>query len=241
MPKSIIVLADGTGNSSGTFTRTNVWRLYRALDLGPPQPGQLQQVAYYHDGVGTNSFKLLMLLGGAFGWGLKRNVIELYEFICRNYEDGDGIYAFGFSRGAFTARVLIGIITQYGLVPYKTDAELHRAAVAVYRENRTRFERRALTTVFRFLRHHALKAKRRLLRLAAPAQATIKVERIAFVGVWDTVAAYGMPIIELTRGIDRCIWPMDLPNLRAVGEGGPCPAGACARRSARDLSSDALG
>ncbi|HWB52138.1 MAG TPA: DUF2235 domain-containing protein [Stellaceae bacterium] len=213
MAKSIIVLADGTGNSSGTFTRTNVWRLYRALDLAPAPAGARQQVAYYHDGVGTSAFKPLMWLGGAFGWGLKRNVIELYEFVCRNYQPGDDIYAFGFSRGAFTVRVLIGIICHYGLVPYTGEAALHREALAVYRDNRTRFEDRALVKVFRFFRHHTLRAGRRLFRLASPRRVYVEVKHIAFVGVWDTVAAYGMPIAELTRGIDRLIWPMDLPNL----------------------------
>jgi len=61
-----------------------------------------EQVACYDDGVGTSSFKLLAILGGAFGWGLKRNVIHLYKFLCRNYAPDSQIYAFGFSRGAFT-------------------------------------------------------------------------------------------------------------------------------------------
>ena len=211
--RSLILLADGTGNSSGTFTRTNVWRLYRALDLTPPASGQRQQIAYYHDGVGTDAFKPLMLLGGIFGWGLKRNVIDLYEFVCRTYQPGDEIFAFGFSRGAFTIRVLIGLITRYGLVRYSSEAELHHAATAIYRENRTNFQDRALVSSFRFLRRHTLRLWRRLLHVPGPPSNLLPVERIAFVGVWDTVAAYGMPIVELARGIDQWIWPLDMPNL----------------------------
>ena len=56
------------------------------------------------------SFKPLAILGGVFGFGLKRNVLDLYKFPCRNYRDGDKIYGFGFSRGAFTIRMCIGLI-----------------------------------------------------------------------------------------------------------------------------------
>ncbi|HYC45959.1 MAG TPA: DUF2235 domain-containing protein, partial [Burkholderiales bacterium] len=91
-PKNIVLLSDGTGNSAGKLFKTNVWRLYQALDLTPPDtPGRPEQIAYYDDGVGSSSFRPLALLGGAFGWGLKRNVIDLYTFLCRNYRDGDDI------------------------------------------------------------------------------------------------------------------------------------------------------
>ena len=75
----IVVFSDGTGNSSAKLFRTNVWRLYEALDLGD----ESEQVAYYDNGVGTAAFRPLALLGGAFGWGLKRNVLDIYTFICR--------------------------------------------------------------------------------------------------------------------------------------------------------------
>ena len=85
MAKNIILLSDGTGNSAGKLLKTNVWRLYQALDLSsPPKPGQPRQIACYDDGVGTSAFMPLALLGGAFGWGLKRNVLDLYTFLCRN-------------------------------------------------------------------------------------------------------------------------------------------------------------
>src|ERR1044072_2992509 len=119
MPKNIILLSDGTGNSASKLFKTNVWRLYQALDLsatGPSDPVRLRQIAYYDDGVGTSSFKPLAILGGAFGWGTKRNVLDLYTFLCRHYKDGDSIYCFGFSRGAFAIRLLTGFITNQGLV-----------------------------------------------------------------------------------------------------------------------------
>ena len=81
-PKTIVLFSDGTGNSSAKLLRTNVWRLYQALDLVEPncaaEPnGARKQIAYYDNGVGTSSFKLFALLGGAIGWGLKRNVLDL--------------------------------------------------------------------------------------------------------------------------------------------------------------------
>jgi uncharacterized protein (DUF2235 family) len=124
----IILLSDGTGNSAGKVWRTNVWRLFQLLELKGPD-----QIATYDDGVGTSSFKPLAILGGAFGYGLKRNVIGLYKFLCRNYKDGDQIYAFGFSRGAFTIRVVIGLVLNQGLINFSDEADLDKKARAAYR------------------------------------------------------------------------------------------------------------
>ena len=84
MSRNIVLLSDGTGNSAAKVWRTNVWRTFEALDLSGDD-----QVAFYDDGVGTSSFKPLAILGGAFGFGLKRNVIDIYKFACRNYRDQD--------------------------------------------------------------------------------------------------------------------------------------------------------
>ena len=82
MSRKIILLSDGTGNSAAKVWRTNVWRTFEALDLSGND-----QIALYDDGVGTSSFKPMAILGGAFGLGLRRNVIALYKFACRNYRD----------------------------------------------------------------------------------------------------------------------------------------------------------
>ena len=70
------------------------------------------------------------MLGGVFGYGLKRNVLDIYKFACRNYEDGDDIYAFGFSRGAFTARLVVALIAHQGLVQSNDEGELDRTEPA---------------------------------------------------------------------------------------------------------------
>src|ERR1700680_2568829 len=117
MARKIVLLSDGTGNSAGQVWRTNVWRTFECLDLEGSD-----QIACYDDGVGTSSFKPLAILGGVFGYGLKRNVIDLYKFVCRNWDknSGDEIYGFGFSRGAFTIRVVAGLILNQGLVQADT-------------------------------------------------------------------------------------------------------------------------
>ena len=79
-------------------------------------PSVTPQIAIYDDGVGTENFKPLKLLGGATGWGLSRNVRQLYKELCRVYDPGDEIFLFGFSRGAFTVRTLVGLIATCGLI-----------------------------------------------------------------------------------------------------------------------------
>src|SRR5262245_40488491 len=131
MTKRIIVLSDGTGNAAAKVWRSNVWRVFESLDLTASD-----QVAFYDDGVGTSAFKPLAIFGGAFGWGLKRNVLDLYQFICRHYDNDSEIFAFGFSRGAFTIRVLLGLVGHEGLVRFTSEAELNRRARAAYRAYR---------------------------------------------------------------------------------------------------------
>ena len=134
--RNLIVLSDGTGNSASKAFKTNVWRLYQALNL---RDGK--QVAVFGDGVGTSSITLLRIIGLALGVGVKRNVLNLYKFLCHNYwrEEKDGrtesdrIWMFGFSRGAYTIRVLAGLVHSEGLVTFETEADLERNALAAYR------------------------------------------------------------------------------------------------------------
>ena len=215
MPKNISIFADGTGNSAAKFNRTNVWRFYRALKRNPDEAPL--QLAYYHDGIGTCSFRPLALLGGAFGWGLKRNLLDMYNFICRNYAEGDQIYLFGFSRGSFTVRLLAGFIAEEGLVTYTGDADLEYHARDAYRSYRRCFTQTGgLVGPLRNLRDGFIRVERKLTK--RPTYAEIKKDnhkpRVAFIGVFDTVAAYGMPLAELTRGIDKWVWPLSMPNYR---------------------------
>ena len=207
MPKKIVLLSDGTGNAASRVWRTNVWRFFQSLDLTSGG-----QVACYDDGVGTSAFKPLAILGGAFGWGLKRNVIDLYEFLCRNYKADDDIYALGFSRGAFTIRVVMGLVGNQGIVQANSEAELHRQARAAYRAYRAeRFHTLwRVETLFRAVRD-AFVALKNKLRGHTPysKDANIVPSAIRFIGVWDTVSAYGLPIDEMTRGVSLFLFPME--------------------------------
>jgi uncharacterized protein (DUF2235 family) len=204
MGRKIILLSDGTGNSSAKVWRTNVWRVFESLNLTGSD-----QVAAYDDGVGTSSFKPYAVLGGAFGLGLKRNVIDLYKFACRNNRsDDDEIFGFGFSRGAFTTRVVVWLIMEQGLIRAKSEAELDRKAIAAYRD----FRRRNFHTVWRFPEAIARWLRDRVVGTKYSKDDNFHGAKIRFLGLWDTVAAYGMPVDELTVGISQWLFPLMLPS-----------------------------
>jgi uncharacterized protein (DUF2235 family) len=217
VPRNLVVFSDGTGNSSAKLFKTNVWRIYDALDLSCPD-----QVALYDDGVGSAAFKPLAILGGAFGFGLKRNVLDLYTFLCRNYRvdpstrSHDRIFAFGFSRGAFTARVVAALVCHEGLVQANNDADLRRLAAWAYRRYRAGRYRHSLgVRILRSTRDALLRIWQGIRRQKPYDRHANLVVDIDFLGVWDTVAAYGLPTEELARGWDRWIWPM-LPKDREL-------------------------
>lgn len=117
--KSIIILCDGTSNEIEN-ERTNVVRLYGCLKKND------EQIVWYDPGVGTLGAssgvpkywrKFKEILGLAFGKGLGENVLEAYEFLSNNYNPGDKIYLFGFSRGAYTVRELASLIFVMGIMP----------------------------------------------------------------------------------------------------------------------------
>jgi hypothetical protein len=249
MAKNIVLLSDGTGNSSAQLLKTNVWRIYEALQLTDPS----RQVACYDDGVGTSSFKPLAVAGGAFGIGLRRNVLRLYRFLCEHYDPGDRLYFFGFSRGAFTVRVLVGLICDQGIIrtrptlpvpgssdaplpdtrmPHRREAlsgvavadaapsfdglaygsELTRLSAWAYRDFRKHFNQTGgLVTLARKVRDKGLG----VIQRGRPYDKSRnhQVDAIDFVGVWDTVDAYGLPVDELTQGVDRWVWPLSMPDL----------------------------
>jgi uncharacterized protein (DUF2235 family) len=174
MSKRIIFCADGTWD--GTTDNTNVYRLFKAL------PITADQIAFYDDGVGSDGTPLEMLLGGAFGDGLFQKIKDGYTKIAHVYEQGDDIFVFGFSRGAYTARSLAGMIAVCGLPTAAFDNAFTDSAFQAYRN---RDQRAALLA--------ALNAKYALFN--AP---------IRMIGVWDTVGSLGIP--ALTGGVDPLIY-----------------------------------
>lgn len=226
MNKNIVLFSDGTGNSSASPFKTNVWRLYQAIDIKPPtDPEVPQQIVYYDNGVGTENFKPLAALGGALGIGAWKNVRDIYTFVCRNYDAGDQIYGFGFSRGAFTIRLVMGLIGKCGIVRTKphSEAKLREAVQIAYEAYRRDF-------LLRAARRHRTMSYYRVLRKPRyvtdeEGLKTAKIDLtnedgslvqffvdVPFLGVWDTVDAYGMPVDELKIAIDRWVWPMSFAD-----------------------------
>ncbi len=150
MPKNIILCSDGTGNKGIKGRGTNVFKLFESIDL---YNSRKEQIVYYDDGVGTSKFKPLTILGGAFGLGLSRNVRQLYTELVRCYNPGDKIFLFGFSRGAYTVRVLAGFIDAVGIFncdKAQGDAELKRTVRSAYRLYRKKY-RALLSEILLFI------------------------------------------------------------------------------------------
>ncbi|MDP5189623.1 DUF2235 domain-containing protein [Rheinheimera baltica] len=132
--KRIIICCDGTWNEPDDIP-TNVTKMVRAIS--PVSPDGIHQVVFYDQGVGTGG-KIDKFIGGAFGSGLEKNVLDCYRFLIHNYQLGDEIYAFGFSRGAYTARAFVGLIHAVGLLEKSTLDKLTQA----YKHYRTEPEER---------------------------------------------------------------------------------------------------
>src|SRR6266516_6200740 len=120
MPKNVVLCCDGTANEFAP-DRTNVVKLFFTLAHDPNR-----QVAYYHPGLGTmeppgaltrGTRAVTRLLGKAFGYGLEADIRDAYVFLMNNFENGDCVFLFGFSRGAYTARAVASLLHMYGLIP----------------------------------------------------------------------------------------------------------------------------
>ena len=175
--KRIVICADGTWNlrdqvdkESGKRRPTNVTKLARAV-LPRARDGK-DQVVFYHDGLGTGG-PLDSVTGGAFGAGIEQNIRNLYRSIVYNYEPGDELYFFGFSRGAFTVRTLAGFMNFVGLIEKDDDyfvPDIYKCYEKNHKEGSTEWN------------HAFRKVKDR--RDCPP---------IKFIGVWDTVGSLGAP------------------------------------------------
>ena len=178
MPKNIVICCDGTGNEYGDCN-SNVVLLYQTLIQD-----DLCQACYYHPGVGTegspsahNKLEAFfdVVAGLGFGSGLLSYVGDAYRFLMDVYEEGDRIYLFGFSRGAYTVRALSGMLHMYGL--------LHRGNDGLIAYILKMFARRT----------RKASGMQDSFKVAAGFQATYSRKVLVhLVGVWDTVSSVGM-------------------------------------------------
>jgi uncharacterized protein (DUF2235 family) len=173
MARRLVVCCDGTWNEpdelrGGVAAPTNVAKFALTVLTGE-ESGQL---LYYEPGVGTAPDE--RLLGGAFGYGLSRNVRNCYRFLAETFDSGDELYLFGFSRGAYTARSLAGLIRNCGILR-KEHVDQVDEAFGFYRDRGSQSHPRALAAqIFRRMYSHP-------------------DDQIHFIGVWDTVGALGIP------------------------------------------------
>jgi uncharacterized protein (DUF2235 family) len=162
MSKRIAFCADGTWATA--VEHTNVYRLYKSLLINA------DQIAYYDDGVGADGNPITKLIGGAFGTGLWQKIKEGYAKIAHVYETGDSLFLFGFSRGAYTARSLAGMIAACGLPTANFSDHLVETAFEAYRDK-----------------------KNRANLLKKLESCSMHDAKITMIGVWDTVGSLGIP------------------------------------------------
>lgn len=173
MPKRIAFFADGTWDSA--TNDTNVYKMFKASQLTS------EQLALYDDGVGSDGTLIERLFGGAFGAGLFQKVKDGYTRIAHVYEEGDDVFIFGFSRGAYTARSLAGMVATCGLPTKSFDQNLVDTAFLAYRQRDKRQE-----------------------LLAGLGSYNLYDAPIKMVGVWDTVGALGIP--SLVGDVDPILY-----------------------------------
>lgn len=217
MSKTLIFCADGTWNGpeqdedkDDVPDVTNVYKLYCGLLGEAPSDaeklkgeheknlvvdGQVVQMAKYMHGVGDSSNVIRKAFGGMFGAGMIQRIVRGYTFLSRNYEPGDDIVVVGFSRGAYTARALAGLITSQGLLakPLTVDREqaynLGALAWKQYRQSAPRHDQSFLEKFVEMLAIvQALFSGDKL-----HGEDLVPVAAIKAVAVWDTVGALGLP------------------------------------------------
>jgi uncharacterized protein (DUF2235 family) len=185
--KRLIVCCDGTWNTPDAAEDdipcpTNVVKV--AESVLPRDEEGVAQVVYYDTGVGTSGGRVMRGFAGATGRGLSDNVRKAYRWLVEKYEPGDEIYLLGFSRGAFTARSLGGLIRNSGILRWRA-IDQEKAAYDLYRS-----------------RSPASHPRARESRLFRRTFAVEERTPIRCVAVWDTVGALGNPLL-IERVVDR--------------------------------------
>jgi uncharacterized protein (DUF2235 family) len=181
--KRLITCSDGTWNKPGTKdmgieVTTNVAKMFNcicSLDTSDKN-NPIQQLKVYDQGVGTGYTWKDRLLGGATGAGIDKNIKDMYLFLALNYEPGDEIFLFGFSRGAYTARSIGGLIRTCGILKPEY-IHLVDKAYELYRD-RNDFTTPDSDLMKSFRRNYCHE----------------DVTHIKFIGVWDTVGSLGIPL-----------------------------------------------
>lgn len=181
--KNIVICCDGTGNRFSD-RNSNVVKLYACLAVNQ------DQVAYYHPGLGTmgnpNNVtwpgrQATKIAGLAFGYGLRDHLAEAYRFLMETYAEGDHIFLFGFSRGAYTVRALAGALSMYGLLCPGNEGHLPYLLHMYSQESRRAYKSES---------HRGRRLQETPIS-AAFRETFARQIPIHFIGVWDTVSSVG--------------------------------------------------
>ena len=194
--KRLIFCFDGTWNKLLPDVATNV--VLTAASIDRIDPADVPQVIHYDEGVGTGDFE--QIRGGMFGYGLMDNVREAYRFLVFNYDPGDEIFVFGFSRGAFSARTFIGFIRHVGPL-HRLHVGRIDEAVGLY-EDRLKGKDGSAEAMRKFRSMYSDKVcigqgdeDWRCSNVPHYMSGSAPLMTIKYLGVWDTVEAMGIPKI----------------------------------------------
>ena len=196
--KRIIILCDGTWNRADAQSPTNVVRMAQCIK--PTGDDGISQFVIYIQGVGTQQGATALtrmidrFAGGALGLGLSNNVLEAYRSLMFCYEPDDEIFIMGFSRGAYTARSLVGLIRSAGIASVSKLDELPKI-MARYRSRETITDPTTIDsfTFRRRISQEVTTSQEELVWRAEQYGEQKQVLSIAYLGIWDTVGAMGLP------------------------------------------------
>lgn len=201
--KRLVFCFDGTTNTLDARFPTNVVKLAQSI---APMADGVAQLIYYDRGVGSDAGEKVR--GGALGHGLDQNLYEAYSFLLFNYTPGDEIYVFGFSRGAFTARSFVGLIYNCGVLRRRDAGEI-AAAIDFYR-SRDENDHPLGDRMMEYRRKHSLEVcvdpmedEWRCRTVPNYERGDARLLQIHYLGVWDTVAALGIPAHWWLSRLDR--------------------------------------
>jgi uncharacterized protein (DUF2235 family) len=187
MPKNLVLCCDGTANEFAQ-DRTNVVKLFFTLIHDP-----VGQVAYYHPGVGTMeppgalttySRAITKFLGQAIGYGLETDIRDAYVFLMNHFEEGDRVFLFGFSRGAYTVRAVTALLHMYGLIRPGNEPLVPYAIRMMMAITNMRESGSTSTDTTQMIANYFDLARGFKDHFSRPCTSH-------FVGVWDTVSSVG--------------------------------------------------
>lgn len=193
--KRIAIFCDGTWNDPNDPTPTNVFFLSQCV---ADADGPIVQTHKYFPGVGVETNRIT---GGIWGEGLDLKVLEAYRYLCGQYALGDDIFIFGFSRGAYTARSLVGLMRTCGVLS-AANVDKVDEAMAIYRQRSGSADSPRAQAFRSRYAEASVDPERLRARRGDYESSDPRMLRVRYLGIWDTVGALGVPeLVPLSRHV----------------------------------------